>query len=811
MTTDDCAREAIHLPGAVQPHGALIAISAGSGRVSHASTSLQKVLGVEACDAIGRVAASVIGEDACRALLGALRMPGLERSHIMQNSAGETLYLRSHRTGDHFCIDIEPFRTEPSSRLPIIAALSVVESFKAARTCVHLCESAVEGLRSIAGYGRVMAYRFGPDGDGEVVAEIRAPEMAPYLGLHYPASDIPPQARLQYLALHVGSVADANYVPAPLMESVDGGVSEPLDLTHSSLRSVSPFHREYMRNMGTVASLTVALLEGERLWGMLVCHHGSPRVAGPELRAAAGMIGQVVSLLIPSVTAFETLARQDSKHSSLMSLVAEMGASRPLADTLVACGSELLGLVDATGMIARVDGNWARVGRLPPQGTADRLIAELLAHDQSQLLALTDLPARFPTLGLAGEQACGALLLRLPRDDFAVWFRPEIGHTVHWGRNDRRTIADGTAADESLSPRASFETWKELVRGNSTAWTAADRGLASDLGHAIEAVITEKMRLSLRDSESRFRLLAEYSGVVVTLNDLHSVGRYVSPASESVLGWRPDEMIGRNALDLVHPDDREALLNERAALMDATTERSACYRFLRPDGSWLWVEAHVRLREANGGDAPGDHVVVLRDATERKAAETKLAQALERVERIASIDGLTGLSNRRHFDEMADKEWRRCERERVPLSLALLDVDYFKRFNDRYGHLAGDSALRAIASCVADAARRPADLAARYGGEEFLLLMPGTALAGAQVIAQDLCKAVERLAIAHADSPIGVITISLGVATAVPTSGKPEAQAIEPLLAAADVALYKANSDGRNRVMLAPRSFGEGS
>jgi len=204
------------------------------------------------------------------------------------------------------------------------------------------------------------------------------------------------------------------------------------------------------------------------------------------------------------------------------------------------------------------------------------------------------------------------------------------------------------------------------------------------------------------------------------------------------------------------------------------------------------------------GAGPTGHIVALSDATDRMAVEIKLQDALEQMERMAATDGLTGLANRRHFDAVADEEWRRCARLNQPLSVLLLDADHFKLFNDRYGHLAGDGCLRAIASQLTAAARRPGDLPARYGGEEFLMLMPLTDRAGALWVAERVRKLILDLAIEHEGSPApGVVTVSIGVATAWPKDPESGPKNLSTLLMAADGAMYQAKSAGRNRVVFA--------
>jgi light-regulated signal transduction histidine kinase (bacteriophytochrome) len=193
-----CEQEQIHIPGAIQPHGAVLAVVADSLLVSHCSENLAAILGRPAAAVLGRPLVEAIGEPAFRVLLDGVMDDGGTLS-VLTSPTGDTLNLRAHRTGRHICVDIEPVRREPQQQPPIVLAQSVVETFKHIATRSELCELAVVGLRAITGYDRVMAYRFHEDGHGEVIAEARAARLEPFLGLHYPASDVPPQARRLYL------------------------------------------------------------------------------------------------------------------------------------------------------------------------------------------------------------------------------------------------------------------------------------------------------------------------------------------------------------------------------------------------------------------------------------------------------------------------------------------------------------------------------------------------------------------------------------------------------------------------------------
>jgi diguanylate cyclase (GGDEF)-like protein/PAS domain S-box-containing protein len=309
-----------------------------------------------------------------------------------------------------------------------------------------------------------------------------------------------------------------------------------------------------------------------------------------------------------------------------------------------------------------------------------------------------------------------------------------------------------------------------------------------------------RMRQRLEASETRFRLLAEASRDVIVLADLEGRREYVSPAMTELLGWSREELTNQHYSEIIHPDDVESVTSLLADCRGGEEIASSIsYRGRKKDGDYLWLEANVRLLRDDETREPTGFVYVLRDISQRKAAEEELYEAFLVAQKLAMVDGLTGVANRRLLDETLKQEWVRAVRERTPLSVLLIDVDHFKKFNDVYGHLAGDACLQKIARTIQQVLKRPQDLLARYGGEEFVVVLPNTPRRGAELISERVREVVERCAIPHEASEYQVATVSVGCATTIPTLHS----TVEALLKTADAALYGAKSGGRNRLQVA--------
>lgn len=408
---------------------------------------------------------------------------------------------------------------------------------------------------------------------------------------------------------------------------------------------------------------------------------------------------------------------------------------------------------------------------LPAAGTGGAMIAVGLARTD----VLADANRRFLVgLSIVAIAMAGALIAA---SWFAnVWQVRPIHRLVDTA--ERLRLGD-------LSARSAVEAWQapEL----RTLGTALD-----SMAAAIE--LPQK---KLQDSEAELRAIADNSTDMIFRLGLDFRRTYVSMASREILGYEPSELIGKRPANMAHPEDGERVIQSYRDLLAGQERSRTITRIQHRDGHWVWIEVHKRaLRDPKTG-APVGILGTMRDISQRKQIEEELEAANLQLKALAAQDGLTGLANRRTFDEVLDREWRRAARDGASLGLIMLDVDNFKRYNDLYGHQGGDGCLCAVARAIEGAVRRPADFMARYGGEEFVIVMPNTDEAGAVEVAERIRQSVPGLCGEHRGNSGGVVTISAGVWAGRTTPPSNARAAIK----SADENLYAAKTAGRNRVV----------
>jgi diguanylate cyclase (GGDEF)-like protein/PAS domain S-box-containing protein len=300
------------------------------------------------------------------------------------------------------------------------------------------------------------------------------------------------------------------------------------------------------------------------------------------------------------------------------------------------------------------------------------------------------------------------------------------------------------------------------------------------------------------ENESIYKLLLDHSPEMIILSPFDASRRYVSPAVERMTGFTAEEYLAFEKLEMIHPKDRETARGIIVKLRQGNLVLTFRYRTLQKEGGYCWVEATVNGYLDPVSRQVAGYVAVIRDISMEKEREEQLASEHLRLTEAASLDELTGIPNRRAFNRAIEGEARRHTRETSELSLMMVDVDYFKRYNDFYGHVAGDACLRSVATALKAIVNRAADMVARFGGEEFVVLLPMTKAPGAERISRKIQQAICSLAIPHSESPYGTVTVSIGIATWQSEIAVSESLLVEQ----ADRALYQAKERGRNQYVV---------
>ncbi|HEY4056268.1 MAG TPA: ATP-binding protein [Kofleriaceae bacterium] len=481
VTLDTCAQEPIHIPGSIQPHGIMFACR--NERVVAVSENVAQ-LGVAASAVVGTPIAQHFAPESAAALLTAFtqpdRLPEINPLQVM--SASGTPFdavLHVSSSGEHI-IEIERRPTaelRPLGFDPRLRAATI--RLQRATSLPELYRLAAIEVRAATGFDRVMVYRFDHEWNGEVVAEAKREDLEPFFGLHYPASDIPEQARRLYTINWLRFIPDIAYQPVPVVPAQPA----PLDMSFSILRSVSPIHVEYLRNMGVGASMSVSLIIDGVLVGLIACHHYSgPHLIPYQTRDMCDYLGRSLSW---NIGVLERARRDERLRASAVretSLVRAINETNDFLDGLAS--PALLQLAEADGVVVRMSDGARHIGSCPPEDVVTRLV-EWLQSRQHDVFATSNATVDVP---VALEQHPGVLAVAMSRElgEYVIWFRVSSDQTVDWAGDPRKIVVHQPAgAPPRLSPRGSFALWRETIKGKSQRWDDITIDAASNLRRTI--------------------------------------------------------------------------------------------------------------------------------------------------------------------------------------------------------------------------------------------------------------------------------------------------------------------------------------
>lgn len=488
----DCDREPIHVPGAVQPHGALLAVTSPDLVVAQASINTGSVLGLAHEAVLGARLATILDCGAMAAVEQVARSPSIPRVHASRAEVrGHALQVIAHRASGMLIVELEPANHDAIVPAWSDRARDAIDHLQSGARLADVWPAMADVIRAITGFDRVMIYRFAPDGSGHVIAEARGEGVESFLDLWYPATDIPQQARALYLQNRIRLIVDAAYAPVPIVPAESPATRAPLDLSLSTLRSVSPVHCQYLANMGVRASMSVSLILHEQLWGLIACHHLTPRFIPYRPRALCAFIGEVASWMLGPKLASEESSARIQAAAVQTRLVERMAAEHHLAAALIAAGPSALDLVEAQGFAVVHEGAVTTAG-VTPDLEQTKAIADWVRTSAASATFATDaLASLYPPAAALQDTASGVLAAIVSRVNgmILLWFRPEMVREVRWAGDPNKPI-DVEAG--GLTPRRSFSLWKETVRGRSQAWRAWEIQAADDLRTVTAGVILEK-------------------------------------------------------------------------------------------------------------------------------------------------------------------------------------------------------------------------------------------------------------------------------------------------------------------------------
>ncbi|AKQ69060.1 Phytochrome, two-component sensor histidine kinase [Myxococcus hansupus] len=519
-----CDREPIHLLGGIQPHGVLVAFHPETLRIEVVSGNAEPLLGQPPSALRGQSITAVLDEAALRRV----RAQSLIGPVAVQ-AGGRACSALLHASDGLQVLELEPL-TEAMAQADE-AALSAIHALVSplgqVRGASSLLQRAADGVRALIGFDRVMVYRFHADWHGEVVAESLAEGVESFMGLHYPASDIPVQARALYRRNPLRLIADVQARPVGMVPPTLPGTGQPLDLSGAALRSVSEIHLEYLRNMGVGASFSVSLLKDGELWGLMACHHHAPRLVSAARRQACEVLARMLALQLGAEERGADATAHARRATLLARLVSGLGEGTSLPAALKANGALLMELTGATGVALLLGESLeleqgeqpVLLGRTPSREEVLALASRLAEMPGASTTVHTErLETLHPPLAGRADVAAGLLSVRLdpqaPR--FVFWFRPEVARTVAWAGNPNKP-ARPEPGHTRLHPRASFEAWREEVRGASVPWSSADVEAAESFQGALVGVVLRHAVELSRVSRALARSNAElesFSGTV---------------------------------------------------------------------------------------------------------------------------------------------------------------------------------------------------------------------------------------------------------------------------------------------------------
>lgn len=662
-----CAEEPIHIPGSIQPHGFLLVLSEPDLRVLQASRNVAEWLGLEAQSLLGLPLRELIADPELPSRLAQLAADDRNPFHLgdvafaLGGTLGKPFALMAHRNHGQLILEFERASSAGDAYGTLYPLMrTFVAQLHKAEDLTAICQLAVDELSRISGFGRIKAYRFDAEGNGQVLAEHAEPGYASYLGQHFPASDIPAQARRLYCENLIRVIPDANYQPSPLVPQLSPLTNAPLDLGFASLRSVSPVHLQYMRNMGTLASMSVSIVVRDQLWGLISCHDANPRQVSHKSRTTCELLARILALQIDATESALLAQRKLELRHLIVMLLAGMADRDSVTEGFRHLPEVVLAFAGAEGAAVVSGDSCVSVGAAPPDQQIIELAAWLSTHASGPLFSSDNLGRDVPEQPQLAKHAAGVLAVSISKlhAHYLIWFRHEQVRTIDWAGQPQKQQDAVTGA---LSPRHSFDSWREVVSGFSVPWQDAELEGALELRNAVLGIVLRKaeemaqlagelresnkelesfsysvshdLRAPLRHIAGYTELLSEMEGKQLSergqrfLGNIGDAARFAGTLVDNLLSF---SQMGRSALRLSDVD--------LGALVNSIREE------MRPDYERRQIDWQVHAMPVVVADAAFIHMVLrnlisnaIKYTSTREQAEIEISAERQPTETVVAV------------------------------------------------------------------------------------------------------------------------------------------------------------------------------
>lgn len=492
----------IHILSQIQPHGILLVLEEPRLKILQVSHNIESILGISTEIILYQYLENLLDPFQMERINLGLKQDNLDfinPTKIWIKIKGDDYVVFDgvfHRNSSgHLILELEPANSQEN--IPFLSfyhlAKVSINQLESSSKLLDFCQIIVQEVQKITGFDRVMLYKFDLDGHGEVIAEEKRQEMEPYLGLHYPASDIPKPAREMFSSNWIRLIPDVAAEPIKLFPEINPISHQPTDLTCSILRSASPCHLQYLHNMGVGSSLTISLIKEGKLWGLIACHHLAPKYISYELRKACEFLGRVIFSELSEREDTEDYDYRIQLNQIQSALIDAMSQEQNFIDGLTQHQPNLLDLTSAQGAAIYFGGQFTLIGKTPPEADLIFLVQWLQKQSQKEVFYTDSLAKIYADAQGFKHIGSGLLAISISHKNYVIWFRPEVIQTVNWGGNPDQAFQTHHIEDQVfLSPRKSFEQWKETVRLKSLPWKQVEIQAALELRKTIINIVLKQ-------------------------------------------------------------------------------------------------------------------------------------------------------------------------------------------------------------------------------------------------------------------------------------------------------------------------------